>query len=261
MKGNSTMFLPKLTGTILLFSAAMSLAQSDDAKLATELRAKDEVLLNAVHRGDRKTWADATTDDFLYIEDGEIQSRDTFLKELEEDGSAPLIISTFEVHRIGDTAMVLHRDDVPQRPLHDYRNTHLLFSETWQKGEGTWKLRRVDITRLRIDPPPITLTPAQIDELTGTYTFAGKSCIIRRDGDRIFMDKAGQPEKEWKAETRDVLFQPGQERSRKVFSRGSDGQVTGFADRNESSEVYWKRQTSSSDKEGSTSKRNTKSHD
>ena len=114
----------------------MSFAQSEDAKLAANLRTKDELLLNAVHRGNRRAWAEATTDDFLYIEDGEILHREAFLKELEEDGSSPLIIHTFEVHRIGDTAMVLHLDDVPQRPMRDRRNSHLLFSETWQRTGG-----------------------------------------------------------------------------------------------------------------------------
>jgi len=50
---------------------AQSPAQSPDSELAAKLRAKDELLLNAVHRGDRNAWANATTPDFMYIEDGE----------------------------------------------------------------------------------------------------------------------------------------------------------------------------------------------
>jgi hypothetical protein len=223
----------------------MSFAQSEDAKLAADLRAKDELLLNAVHRGDRKAWADATTDDFLYIEDGEILHREAFLKELEEDGSSPLIIHTFEVHRIGDTAMVLHLDDVSQRPMRDRRNSHLLFSETWQKTDGEWKLRRVDINRLRVDPPAITLTQKQVDELTGRYAAGTKTCTIRGEAGRIFVAMSGRPEQEWKAEARDVLFLPGEARSRKVFFRDRDGLVIGFADRDESSEIDWQRQPKS----------------
>ena len=237
------MLLTKLAGVLLVLSSVLSFAQSEDDKLAANLRAKDELLLNAVHRGDRKTWADIATDDFLYIEDGEILHREELLKELEEDGSEPLIIRTFEVHRIGDTAMVLHLDDVPLGPMRDRRNSHLLFSETWQKIGDEWKLRRVDINRLRIDPPAITLTQTQIDELTGTYTQETKTCTIRREDSRIFVTVSGRAEEEWKAETRDVLFLPGEARSRKVFLRGPDGLVTGFADRDESSQVDWQRQT------------------
>jgi hypothetical protein len=239
------LLLTKLTGAVLVLSSVMSFAQSEDAKLAADLRAKDELLLNAVHRGDRKTWADATTDDFLYIEDGDILHREAFLNELEEDGSSPLIIRTFEVRRIGDTAMVLHLDDVPQRPMRDRRNSHFLFSETWQKTGLEWRLRRVDINRLRIDPPAITLTQTQVDELTGSYTAGTKTCTIRREGDRIFVAMSGRPEQEWKAEARDVLFLPGEVRSRKVFFRGRNGLVTSFADRDESSEIDWQRQATS----------------
>ena len=76
------MLLTKLTGAVLVLSSVMSFAQSEETKLVADLRAKDELLLNAVHRGDRKAWADATTDDFLYIEDGDILHREAFLKEL-----------------------------------------------------------------------------------------------------------------------------------------------------------------------------------
>lgn len=41
-------------------------------------------------------------------------ARDVFIKELEEDSLTPLIIKTYEVHQIGDMAMVLHVDDVPK---------------------------------------------------------------------------------------------------------------------------------------------------
>jgi hypothetical protein len=42
-----------------------------------------------------------------------------------------------------------------------------------------------------------------------------------------------------------VLFLPGEARSRKVFFRGRDGLVTGFADRDESSETDWQREATS----------------
>jgi Domain of unknown function (DUF4440) len=245
VKGLLDLSPAKLTCAVLVLSSVMSFAQSEDAKLAANLRTKDELLLNAVHRGNRRAWAEATTDDFLYIEDGEILHREAFLKELEEDGSSPLIIHTFEVHRIGDTAMVLHLDDVPQRPMRDRRNSHLLFSETWQRTGGEWKLRRVDINRLRTDPPAITLTQTEVDELAGTYTSGTKTCTIRREGGRIVVAMSGGPEQEWKAEARDVLFLPGEARSRKVFFRGRDGLVTGFADRDESSETDWQREATS----------------
>jgi hypothetical protein len=214
-------------------------SQSLDAGLEVKLRAKDERLLNAVHRGDRKAWEDSTTPDFMYIEDGDVLRRAPFLSELEEDGLAPLIIRTYEAHRSGDTVMVLHMDDVPNRPSRDTKNSHLLMTEIWQRAGDDWKLRLVDINRLRMNPPAITLSPSQLDELVGTYRAGSDSYVIRRDGDRLLASRSGGPEGELKAETRDVLFTPGDTRNRKIFQRDASGRVTGFADRSESSEVNW----------------------
>ena len=66
------------------------------SELASKLRVKDEVLLNAVHRGDRRAWEKATTPDFIYIEDGDILERAPFLDGLQDDGFTPLIIRTYK---------------------------------------------------------------------------------------------------------------------------------------------------------------------
>ena len=120
---------------LLLCNALASMSQAPDGALtptalADNFRAKDELLLNAVHRGDRKLWSDMTTSDFLYIEDGEISTRKRFLERLEEDGYAPLIIRNYEAYRVGDTVRVLHLDDVPHRPMRDTSRAHLPFAET-----------------------------------------------------------------------------------------------------------------------------------
>jgi hypothetical protein len=44
-----------------------------------------------------------------------------------------------------------------------------------------------------------------------------------------------------KAETRDVLFEPGNVWVKKVFQRDAKGRVTGFVDRNENTERAWMR--------------------
>ena len=45
----------------------------------------------------------------------------------------------------------------------------------------------------------------------------------------------------WRAEAPDVLFVPGKPRYRKVFLRGPDGRITGFAERREAWDIVWKR--------------------
>lgn len=98
------------------------------------LRHNDELLLEAIHRGDRATWARLTSSDFMYVEEGEIARREEFLKGLEEDGSKALIITDYEAMRIGDTVQVFHREDVPQlEGKESFKNSHLLMTETWQR--------------------------------------------------------------------------------------------------------------------------------
>jgi hypothetical protein len=206
------------------------------------LRANDELLLTAIHRGDRNTWARLTTSDFMYVEEGQVSRREQFLRELEDDGLMPLIIRNYEVKIIGDTAQVFHQDDVPQRPgAPSVKNSHLLMTETWQKVDGQWLLRLVHTDRIRINPPPIALSARQIDELTGTYQSPNGTYIIRRNGNRIMGGKPGAPFTELKAETRDVLFQPDNVYRRRVFQRDADGHVTGFIDRDENVDRPWVR--------------------
>jgi len=215
------------------------LPQSPDVELAAKLRAKDELLLIAVHHGDRNAWANATTPDFMYIEDGDILKREPFLKELEEDESTPLIIRSYEVRRQADTAIVMHLDDVPERPGRVTKNSHLLMTEIWQQIGSDWKLRLVDINGLRVDPPLIVLPSAELDQFVGTYQAVSAVYIIHRDGARLLGSRSGATEKELQAEVRDVWFIAGQAKYRKSLERDTNGQIMGFVDRDENSDAIW----------------------
>jgi len=221
-----------------------SSAQAADAPsyVRKVLYANDELLLTAIHRGDRNTWDRLTTSDFMYVEEGEVSRREHFLSELEDDGSMPLIIRNYEVKVIGDTAQVFHQDDVPQRPGgEDETNSHLLMTETWQRIHGAWRLRIVHTDRIRTNPYPILLTSQQIDELVGTYRNAGYTYIIKHEGNQILGGRTGKPFTELMAETRDVLFQSDNVYLSRVFQRGANGSVTGFIDRSETDGRSWGR--------------------
>lgn len=43
------------------------------------------------------------------------------------------------------------------------------------------------------------------------------------------------------AEVRDVLFIAGQPRTRKIFQRDAEGNITGFVDRREARDLVWHR--------------------
>jgi hypothetical protein len=92
------------------------------------------------------------------------------------------------------------------------------------------------------DPPAIALPAEQLDDYVGTYQLTDAiSYVIRRDGEQLIGQRTGRDRQTLRVEARDVLFVPGQPRSRKVFLRDARGQVTRFADRREARDVVWTR--------------------
>jgi uncharacterized protein DUF4440 len=219
-----------------------TLPTSGSAELKVQLRRNDERLLAAVHRGDRQTWAELTTPDFMYVEEGQVSRRAQFLAELEEDGLDALVIRNYEVQLLGDTAQVFHEDVVPQRPgVVSKKDAHLLMTETWQRVDGKWLLRIVHTDRVRVSPPPIELPLAKLAEFAGTYRSQNDTYVIRRHGNRLEGTRAGKTTLELEVEAADVLFVPDDVYLRKVFQRDAQGRITGFIDRRESTDRLWTR--------------------
>lgn len=223
----------------LLF--ALAARAEPDAELAAHLRAEDEKLLVAVHRGQRDVWAAATTDDFVYVEEGQVQTRGVFLGELEEDGAEPLVLRDFQLHRSGDTAIVIHVDDLPSRSQVARAGGQYLMTETWQQIKGEWKLRIVHIDAVHTDPPVVALSPDELDQLAGTYLSGQNRIVIRREGTSLIRQRPGRPDAELRAEARDVFYAPGQTRARSIFLRNSSGAVSSLVIRDENSDRVWKR--------------------
>jgi hypothetical protein len=204
-----------------------------DEHLATQLRKNDEILLKAVHTANRAAWQTFAATDFFYLdEEGGVTYLDVFLRQLVPMISRPLQIQTYRMTRVGDTAVVLHEDT-------DENKVRYIFTETWQRLNGAWKLRVLHIANVLSDPPSIQPSQAQIDELAGTYHSHSVTYTIRRDGDHILARRPDGSETELKAETRDMLFSPGTPRVRKVFLRDAAGKVTGFVVRYENSDTLW----------------------
>jgi hypothetical protein len=232
-----------LFAALLLAASSVPKSADDTSILAATLRGQDQALLAAVHSGDRATWLAATTPDFTYVEAGELHRRDAFVTDLEPDGAPPLQIVDFHLERLGDAAIVTHRDLVPEDRL-DPRHLarYYLSIEVWLHGADGWKLHMVHIDAVPSDPPAVELTEAQIDALVGVYRGGANTITLRRLGSRLLAMRNSGPESEWMAETPDVLFVPGSPRSRRVIIRDAAGEVTGLAWRDENSNSIWSRE-------------------
>jgi hypothetical protein len=64
---------------------------------------------------------------------------------------------------------------------------------------------------------------------------------LRCTGDSLLMQRPGRPDRVFLAESRDVFFEPGQPRTRRIFQYDAQGQVSGFVDRREARDVAWRR--------------------
>ena len=224
-----------VSATVSFVPASSHAAQTigPDQHLAAQLRQSDEILLKAVHTANRSAWQTFAAPDFFYLdEEGGVTYLDAFLRQLVPMTSEPLKIQTYSLTRAGDTAVVFHEDT-------DEIRVRYVFTETWQRLNGAWKLRVLHITNVLSDPPSIQLSKAQIEELAGTYYSDSVTYTIRRDGDHILAKRPDGQETELKAETRDMLFSPGNPRVRKVFPRDAAGKVTGFVVRYENSDTLW----------------------
>jgi ketosteroid isomerase-like protein len=234
---------------IALFAAALVAATASAGgppDLLALLRAKDQVLLDATATGDRAVWEAALAADALYVdENGEVLDRAAFLKVLEPlpaGTSGHISIVDYQVRSHGDTALVLlrmdEREDYHGQPLHaDY-----LLTETWMRQGEAWRLELVHAYVVAKDPPAVSLPASRLDEYVGRYDgTGGLTYEIRRDGDHLVGGRPGAAARTLSAEVQDVLFIAGRPRSRKIFQRDAQGQVTGFLDRQEGEDLVYRR--------------------
>jgi hypothetical protein len=210
------------------------------------LRAQTQELLDAVTAGDPAVWDRYVDPQILYVsEAGEVESKAQLLAEvtpLPAGISGKIAIGRFEVRQHGDIAVVLHVDEEDENYFGHAIHAQYLTTATWRLGPDGWKLIATQALATLIDPPAIALSAAQLDEYAGTYQLTEAiRYTVRRDGDHLVGERTGRPAQELRVEARDVLFVPGQPRSRKIFGRDAGGRITGFADRREARDVAWTR--------------------
>ncbi|MGZ6131141.1 MAG: hypothetical protein ACXWLF_03900 [Myxococcaceae bacterium] len=117
-----------------------------------------------------------------------------------------------------------------------YRTT-----ETWVKREGAWKLVASQVLALRTDPPAVPTTPEQLRAYCGRYALGDLGYVVRCEADGLTGGQLGRAPKPLRLESPDVFFVPGEPRTRRIFQRDGAGRVTGFVERRESWDLFWKR--------------------
>jgi len=231
----------------LLIVAVPFAARADDS---AAMHAKVQAMMDSLVPGNKAPWIATLDKRFVQIdENGEVSNYDQSIAQvtpLPKGASGHIDVTEWKATIFGDSAVTTHlvdeHEDFHGQQLHAlYRST-----STWLKESGDWKLVAMQTIALRQDPPAIALPAKLTDEYVGRYR-AGTDyvyTITAKDGRLYGATNGGKPV-EIKAELADVLFTPGQPRTRKIFTRDAGGHITGFRSRREERDVVFRKEAAS----------------
>jgi hypothetical protein len=229
---------------------SLSLSMQTPAPAAEDvagvLRRQTQELVDAIATGKAAVWERYLDDQAVYTaEDGAVSTKAQMVEQtrpLPKGVSGTIQVIDFKAAVHGPVAVATYVSDEHENyhghPLHcQYRST-----DTWQQTPAGWRLIAGQVLALSTDPPAIQLSSRQLDEYVGRYALTPEITYeIRRQGSGLEGQQNGRKAEPLRAEAPDVLFVPGKTRYRRIFQRGSDGHVTGFAERREAWDLDWKR--------------------
>lgn len=220
-------------------------ALADDHALITQ---QEQEMADAVASGGTAVWDKYLDPDLIYAEeDGSYKGKADMLKEIQPlpkglGGEIRVVLLSY--HEDGDTAVALYRQVETEHYFGQTIHANYLTSTTWKKRADGWKQIQGQVLAERTDPPAIALPAAELQKFVGTYKLKDSEptyTLTVLDG-KLMGARNGRPAAEWKAETRDVFFIPGDNRIRKIFQYDANGKVTGFIERRESWDLVWEKQ-------------------
>jgi hypothetical protein len=233
----------KLTWVALLFVDGRALAAEDVPGL---LRRQSQELLDAVTAGAAAVWDTYLDEKAIYTaEDGTVLTKSQLVEQVRPlPAGISGTIRVLEFHAVVHGAVAIasylidEHEDYYGRQLHcQYRNT-----DTWLQTPAGWRLIAGQVLALRTDPPALDLNARQIEEYSGRYALNSEIRYeIGPQSGGLEGQRTRRAAEILLLEAPDVLFVPGKPRYRKVFLRGPDGRITGFAERREAWDIRWTR--------------------
>ena len=228
-----------------LIAAAATPALADDRALITQY---EQELADAVTAGYPAVWDKYLDPEVIYAEeDDSHKGKAEMVKEirpLPKGLGGEIKIALLSYHQDGDTAVALFRQIETEYYYGQTIHANYLTNTVWKKRADGWKQIAGQVLAEKTDPPSIARPAADLQKFTGTYKLKDSEPIYVltvADG-KLMGTRNGRPAAEWKAETRDVFFIPGDNRIRKIFQYDANGKVTGFIERRESWDIVWEKQ-------------------
>jgi hypothetical protein len=214
------------------------------------LRKNTQALLDAIAPGDTAVWNRLLDSAVVIVDENDkVRTKPEMLAELKPIGPGllgDLAIDNFLVRVHGDVAVVTHEDNEyldyhGQIIRSRFRNT-----DVWKRHGTEWREISSMVLAVQKDPPAITLDPKVVCAFNGRYAMTASIVATLQCSDNsLVMKREGRPDRVFLPETRDVFFEQGQPRTRRIFQYDTLGRATGFVDRRESRDISWTRQSGS----------------
>jgi hypothetical protein len=202
--------------------------------------------MDATAPGERAVWAHYTDPQFVYVtEDNEVKMRPQVLADLTPlpaGYSGWITVEEFRCHDFGRFAVTTYR--LNEHETVEGHELHALYraSDTWRLSHAGWRLVASQVFAIPQDPPRAAAPEASLADYEGLYRLSAVTVqSIRREADHLVVERSGRPPQVLLPESADVFFTPGHPRTRRIFTRARDGQVSGFADRREGVDLVWTR--------------------
>jgi hypothetical protein len=232
----------------ILTAYADDATHADRSALVVELRRNTQILLDAIALGDVAVWDKLLDPAALQIDENDVVRRKPeILAELKPLGpglAGHISIDDFRVAASGDVAIVTHEDDETLDYHGQMIRSRFRATDTWHKTSGGWRLLGSQVLAVLQDPPSVTLDSATLCAYAGRYALTNEIvATIRCADEQLLVDREEQPERRFLAEVKDVFFEPGRPRTRRIFLRNAEGRITAFVERREGRDVRWTRQS------------------
>lgn len=217
-------------------------ALADDRALITGI---EQQLSDAITNGDPAVWEKYLDPEVIYAEeDGSFKGKKGTVEEihpLPNGLGGEIRVELLSYREDGDTAVALFRQHEVERYYGQTIHASYLTNTVWKKRADGWRQIEGQVIAERTDPPSVKLSAAQLKTFAGTYRLKDSepTYTLTLSGGKLMGARMGRPASEWKAETRDVFFIPGDPRIRKIFQYDAHGKVTGFVERRESWDIVW----------------------
>ena len=230
-----------LLAAAILLAASPAFAAEDVSAL---LKRQTQEMFDAVSNGDAKVWEKYLDADAVVLDEagGVTNKKETVAQvvPLPKGISGTIVVSDWHVHLHADVAVATFVADEHE----DYHGQKLhslyLSSTTWRKETGGWKVIGQQTLALRQDPPAVQIGETALQDYVGRYQAAPDLIYeITRQGTALSGGVVGGKPGPLKMELRDVMFTPGQPRTRKIFVRDASGAITGYLSRREERDIVW----------------------